>query len=195
MKLIGLTGGIGSGKSTVARMFEEYGIPVYYADDEAKRLMAGSPEIRSALIKTFGDESFKDGELNRKYLADMVFNNPEKLRLINAIVHPAVRKDFENWAKLQKTDWVIQENAILFESGMDKRFDKIISVTAPEVVRIKRVMQRDGVQEQQVLERMQNQWPETEKISRSDYVIRNTNLTETRKHVKKIIADLNNFTS
>lgn len=190
MKVVGLTGGIGSGKTTVARMFEEQGIPVYYADDEAKKLMNSSDVIRRKLISAFGKDSFREGKLNRPYLAEQVFNDKKKLEMINSIVHPEVDKHFKNWISQQDGKTVIQENAILFESGKEDLFDVVITVTAPREVRIRRVMHRDQSSEEQVVSRMNNQMDDNEKIKKSDFVIDNTDLEETRKQVLQILHEL-----
>lgn len=190
MKIVGLTGGIGSGKSTVAKFFIELGIPVYFADDNAKRLMHTSKSVKRKLIKEFGKKAYINGKLNRPYLANIVFNNKEKLQAINAIVHPSVRNSFKRWVNKQATPYVIQENAILFENGTYKNFDIIITVTAPINERIKRVVQRDNVEEKDVLARIKNQLPEEEKAAMSQYVIFNTYIKETKNQVQKIHKDV-----
>lgn len=183
---VGLTGGIGSGKSTVAKMFINLGVPVYFADDNAKRLMASSKVIKSKLIKEFGKETFVNGVLNKPYLANIIFNNKEKLQTINAIVHPSVGNSFKRWAGKQTSSYVIQENAILFENNKQDNFDITITVTAPKEIKINRVVKRDGVTKQQVLERMNNQLPDLEKIKQSDFVIENLQLQDTKAQVKAI---------
>ncbi|GAA4028185.1 dephospho-CoA kinase [Flavobacterium cheonhonense] len=189
-KIIGLTGGIGSGKTTVARYIAAQGIPVYIADEEAKKVM-NTPEVLSLVAKTFGDSVIEKGVINRQKLAQLVFNAPEKLQELNNIIHPKVKQDFENWVKKHHNHpFVIKEAAILFESGSYQFCDKIITVTAPENVRIQRVMQRDSVTEDQVLARMQNQWKEDEKIALSDYVIQNVNIEHTKIQVDNILKTL-----
>lgn len=174
MLKIGLTGGIGTGKTIVAEVFKLLGIPVYVSDKEAKRLMIESDEIRIKLIERFGADVYtKEGILDRKYLSDIIFNNPMALQDINAIVHPVVRNDFQIWSKKQQSPYVIQESAILFDTGLYKNFDKIICVTADEEIRIQRVMDRDGVDANAVKERMKNQLDESIKIEKSDFVIYN----------------------
>ncbi|NOU58951.1 dephospho-CoA kinase [Marinifilum caeruleilacunae] len=171
---IGLTGGIGTGKSIVAEVFKLIKIPVYVSDLEAKRLMVESDEIRSRLISRFGKEVYhENGALNRKFLADIIFNEPGALQDVNGIVHPVVRSDFQNWSERQQAPYVIQESAILFDTGLYKNFDKIICVTANEELRIQRVMDRDGVDRNAVMERMKNQLDEKIKIKKADYVIHN----------------------
>lgn len=167
---IGITGGIGSGKSTVAHLFEMMGYPVYYADVRSKWLMNNDPNIKAKLIATFGQDVYP-GYLDRQALADIVFKDKEALKKLNAISHPAVENDFINWRKAQKSPILFKEAAILFESGSYKSVDKTICITAPEVIRVKRVMQRDGATTMQVQERIANQWPDEKKIALADYVI------------------------
>ncbi|UOK42075.1 MULTISPECIES: dephospho-CoA kinase [Flavobacterium] len=190
-KIIGLTGGIGSGKSTVAGYFEEHGVPVYIADDEAKKLM-NTPEMLKKIQSVFEENISEGNRLNKKKIADIVFSAPEQLKKLNSIVHPEVRKHFLNWVKAHKDHtFVIKEAAILFESGSYKDCDKIILVTAPKELRIQRVMNRDMVTEEQVLERMAHQWPDEKKIPMSDYIVKNTDLTEVKKNVSEILKELN----
>ena len=189
-KIIGLTGGIGSGKTTVARYIAAQGIPVYIADEEAKKVM-NTPEVLSLVANTFGDSVLENGVINRQKLAQLVFNAAEKLQQLNNIIHPKVKQDFENWVqKHHNHPFVIKEAAILFESGSYQFCDKIITVTAPENVRLQRVIQRDSVTEDQVLARMQNQWKEEEKIALSDYVIQNINIEDTKSQVDNILKTL-----
>lgn len=189
-KIIGLTGGIGSGKTTVARYIAAQGIPVYIADEEAKKVM-NTPEVLSLVAKTFGDSILENGVVNRQKLAQLVFNAPEKLQQLNNIIHPKVKQDFESWVQEHHNHpFVIKEAAILFESGSYQFCDKIITVTAPENVRLQRVVLRDSVTEDQVLARMQNQWKEEEKIALSDYVIQNINIEDTKSQVDNILKTL-----
>jgi len=189
-KIIGLTGGIGSGKTTVARYIASQGIPVYIADEEAKKVM-NTPDVVSLVAKAFGDTVLENGVINRQKLAQLVFNAPEKLQQLNNIIHPKVKQDFENWVqKHHNHPFVIKEAAILFESGSYQFCDKIITVTAPENVRLQRVMSRDSVTKDQVLARMQNQWKEEEKIALSDYVIQNINIEDTKSQVDNILKTL-----
>lgn len=192
-KIIGLTGGIGSGKSTIAGFFSDLGIPVYIADEEAKKLMDG-PEVILRIQKLFEQDVIEESVLNRKKIAELVFNAPEKLKELNAIVHPAVRSHFMQWVeKHSDHPFVIKEAAILFESGTYKDCDKIILVTAPQAVRIQRVMRRDGVTENQVLERMSQQWSDEKKIALSDYVIQNIDIEASREKVNEILKELKNI--
>jgi len=173
MLRIGLTGGIGSGKSTVARIFEVLGIPVYDADSASKRLMIEDEELKKNIQNSFGDASYLDGKLDRKYLAEVVFNDPEKLSLLNSFVHPATIKHAKQWMKKQHAPYVIKEAALIFESGADKDLDFVIGVRSPLSLRLKRIMERDGVSEEQVEARMNSQMNEEEKLRLCKYVIVN----------------------
>ena len=186
MLKIGLTGGIGSGKTTVAKIFEVLGIPVYYADQAAKDLMNTNPDLKERIVSAFGYQSYKDGKLDRQYLGNLVFGNEEKLDLLNSIVHPATIRDSEEWMNKQKTPYAIKEAAIIFESGLEKFFDFIIGVSAPESLRIQRVVARDHSSPENVLQRMQQQMDETEKISRCDFVIVNNGEVAILPQVLKI---------
>ncbi len=186
MKTIGLTGGIGSGKTTIAKMFEELGVPVYYADDEAKKLMNSNKRIYNKLVQEFGKEAFKDGELNKTFIASIIFNDKSKLNIINTIVHPEVERHFKKWTDKQNSVYVIQENAIIFESGSQDKFDKIIAVTAPVDIKIERVKKRDGVSREKVLERMHNQLDDGYKSKNSFFTINNLEIEASRREVNKI---------
>jgi dephospho-CoA kinase len=170
---VGITGGIGSGKSTVAHIFEVLGIPVYYADDAAKRIMNEDPELRQAIISAFGEATYTNGMLNRSVLSSLVFNNPEKLEQLNAIVHPATIRNGERWMKAQTTAYAIKEAAIFFESGSAANLDYIIGVYAPTALRIHRAMQRDKITREAVLARMSRQIDENIKMRLCNYVIIN----------------------
>lgn len=174
MLKVGITGGIGSGKTTVCKIFETLGIPVYYADDRAKWLMVNKPKVREAIESLFGLEAFQDGQLNRAWIAKKAFSQPELLEKLNGIVHPAVAKDTLEWQEAQsKVPYTLKEAALIFESNSHKRLDKVITVTAPVAVRIQRVMQRDGLSESEIQKRIAKQIPDEEKIKQSDYVIQN----------------------
>jgi dephospho-CoA kinase len=190
MKIIGLTGGIGSGKTTVAKLFEELGVPVYNSDLKAKKLMQNSKELRTAIIDLLGKESYVLQKLNKKYIADKIFEDKDLLQKLNAIVHPAVRQDFIKWAKKESSPYVIQEAAILFENNSYKTFDKIILVKAPKNVRLQRVLTRDAISEKEILTRMENQWDDSKKIPLADYVIENTDIEKTKIQVQKIHHEL-----
>lgn len=184
--IIGLTGGIGSGKSTVAGMFGQLGVPVFIADLEARKIMEEDPEVKEAIRDLLGPQAYKEGLPDRPYIASLVFNNKELLEKLNAIIHPAVGRKFQAWYKKQEAPYVIYEAAILFEHGGDKKCDKVILVTAPREIRISRVIKRDGVSRDEVLERMANQWAEDRKIPLADYVIENIEMAETLRIVEKI---------
>ena len=173
MITIGLTGGIGSGKTTIAQWFQEKGIPVYNSDFEAKKLMNENEDLIQQLIELFGDETYKNGEYNRSYVASKVFNDKELLNQLNAIVHPAVFKHFDEWMDNQNSSFVVKEAAILFESGSYKDCDYIISVIADEKIRIDRVAKRDQLNEDQIRSRMKNQWTDEQRIEKSDFIIEN----------------------
>ncbi|WP_340198454.1 dephospho-CoA kinase [Ascidiimonas sp. W6] len=190
--IIGLTGGIGSGKSTVAKMFQELGVPIYVADIEAKKLLVASSKVKNQVINLLGKKAYKGQEPDRAFISSLVFKDAEKLQELNNIIHPAVKIHFMNWYKNQDAVYVIKEAAILFESGSHKDCDFIITVTAPEKVRIKRVMQRDSIDENTIRERMQHQWSDKQKIERSDYVIYNSSLEKTQEQVLEIHHELLN---
>ena len=188
--LVGLTGGIGSGKTTIANFFKELGVPIYIADTEAKALMNRSKVIKRKLIALFGDNAYQNGKLNRDFLSKQIFNNKDLLQKMNAIVHPKVASHFKRWVKKQDAPYVISEAAILFENGSYKKYDYIITVTAPEEVRLKRVMSRDNSSKEKVKSVMNNQWKDEEKIKLSDYVIQNINLEEAKAQVLQIHQNL-----
>lgn len=174
MKKVGITGGIGSGKSTACKVFKVLGIPVFEADQIARQLMNTEPEVRSQLIHLFGSAVYlPDQSIDRKYLSGIVFNNPSLLTQLNSIVHPAVRKAFAIWLEDQQTPYIIHEAAILFESGFYKMMDKTIAVATNEEERIQRVIKRDGTSEEQVRQRIGNQWTDEQRIKLADFVIGN----------------------
>jgi dephospho-CoA kinase len=173
MLKIGLTGGIGSGKTTVAKVFEVLGIPVYYADDAAKEIMHSNELLKKQLIFHFGKDTYEDGKLNRKHLSSIVFADKEKLELLNSLVHPVTIADAEQWFSRQQSAYVIKEAALLFESGAAEGLDYVIGVTAPTAIRMKRVIERDGITAEEVKKRMTNQIDETIKIRLCDFIIHN----------------------
>ena len=173
--MIGLTGGIGSGKSVVAKIFATLGIPVFNADDEAKRIMQTSPEIKTKLIEQFGMDIYNESGLDKEKLASIVFDDPFQLQLLNAIVHPVTIQAAKAWAAKQTSPYVIKEAALIFESGAADGLLKVIGVTAPLSLRTHRVMQRDGITKDQVDARMRNQISDTIKMRLCDYVIENNN--------------------
>ena len=174
-KMIGLTGGIGSGKSVVAKIFSTLGSPVFNADDEATRIMQTSPEIKSKLIQQFGMDIYNESGLDKEKLASIVFDDPFQLQLLNAIVHPVTIQAAKDWAAKQTSPYVIKEAALIFESGAADGLLKVIGVTAPLSLRTHRVMQRDGITKDQVDARMRNQISDTIKMRLCDYVIDNNN--------------------
>jgi len=173
MLKIGITSGIGSGKSTVAKVFETLGIPVYYADDAAKRLMNEDEALKNSLIATFGAETYIDGKLNRPFLSTKVFNDANQLAKLNALVHPATILDGKQWLAKQTTPYAIKEAALFFETGSAANLDYVIGVYAPQALRIHRVMQRDGITRNDVFARMQKQIKEEIKMRLCDFVITN----------------------
>jgi len=186
--VVGLTGGIGSGKTTVAKLFSKFNdVAIYIADIEAKKLMNSSEIIKKKLIKQFGESSFVNQKLNRNYISEIVFNDKEKLSILNAIVHPEVKKHFQDFIKknIDKT-YIIYENAILFESGSNLLCDYIITVYANVNTKIERVILRDSSTKEVVESRMKNQWNDSKKIVQSNYIICNENLDETKTQVNKI---------
>lgn len=190
MKIIGLTGGIGSGKSTVANMFKELGVPVYNSDKRAKYLMNTSLDIKRQLIKLLGEEAYKGDKLNRSFIAEKVFSNTNLLAKLNDIVHPIVRNDFIDWTKKQDYSYVIQETALLFENKAQDLYDSIILVTAPKETRIIRVVDRDKSSREQVIARMKNQLDDKTKLNLSNYVIENIDLERTSSNVLQVHASI-----
>lgn len=174
--LIGITGGIGSGKSTVCRIFQILGIPIYSADDRAKWLMANDPELKAGISNAFGTESYlEDGRVNRAFLAEKVFSDPEKIKQINALVHPAVGKDFQTWAENQNTSYILKEAALLFETDSYRALDKTINVSSPLKIRVARILMRDPHRsEAQINHIIDQQMPDDEKNEKADFVIKNT---------------------
>ena len=186
MYKVGITGGIGSGKSTVTRMLEGMGVAVYLSDDRAKELMARDVTLREKLVPRFGEDTYVDGELNRRYLSERVFSNAEELAALNAIVHPAVMNDFDAWAERQESPYVVIESAILFEAGLDGRVDCVVSVLAPRELRIERAMARDGVAREDVERRIANQMSDDERTNRSKYAIVNIILEDLEEDVEQL---------
>ena len=170
---VGITGGIGSGKTTVARIFETLGIPVYYADDAAKRLMNEEAILRSKIIFLFGADTYKNDQLNRPFLASVIFNDQQKLNALNSLVHPLTIEYSEKWMQQQNAPYVLKEAALVFESEVWRNLDKVIGVSSPYEMRLKRAMQRDDISNEAVQDRMGKQMNEDEKMKRCDYVIYN----------------------
>ena len=191
-KIIGLTGGIGSGKTMVANYIKSLGVPVYIADDEAGELMTTNKVIE-AISSAFGNEVLDNGTLNRDKLAQIVFNNPEKLEKLNSIVHPEVKKHFDTWVEKHKAyPFVVKEAAVLFESGSYKYCHSIITITSPIETRIQRVIARDKTSRESILKRMQNQWTDEQKMTKSDYIIHNLSVEDTKKQIDNILKILKN---
>lgn len=186
MYKVGITGGIGSGKSTVSRILAECGVAVYTSDDRAKELMTSSQELSDKIVDLFGEAAYLDGKLNKPYLAQRVFSNPEALAKLNSIVHPAVMDDFDRWAEEQEGNYVVLESAILFEANLDSRVDCVVSVLAPEELRIERAMQRDGASREDIVRRIANQISDDERTERSKYAIVNISLEDLHEDVEQL---------
>lgn len=184
--IVGLTGGIGSGKSTVAKMFVELGIPVYNSDVEAKKLMVTSSEVKMAITELLGKEAYDENTLNRSYIANKVFKDIELLEKLNEIVHPAVGKHFMEWVNRQNSPYVIQETALIFENNAQDKYDCTILVTAPIEARIQRVIDRDNVEEQAVVDRINNQMDDKQKVDLADFSIKNLELDKTKGKVNEL---------
>ncbi len=185
MLLVGLTGSIGSGKTTVARLFSLLGIPVYRADDASRRLLLDDATIHRAIRKRFGDTVFRDGRPDPRALAGIVFSDPRALRDLNAILHPAVAADFEAWTRRQQAPYAVQEAAILYEAGADRGLDRVVAVTAPEALRRARTRGRYGDAPEQFDLRQGQQWSEDRKAEKADFIIRND---ETQPVIPQVIA-------
>jgi len=190
MLVVGLTGGIGSGKTTIAKRLMFEGIPVYDSDSRAKLLMQNSTEIKEALIKEFGEEVYTQEGLNREYLAKIVFEDKEKLKTLNSIVHPIVAKDFHDWISNQDSEIVVKEAAILFESGAHEKCDVNVTIHTDIEERIERVQKRDGTSREQVLSRINNQWTDEQRNEKADIVIKNNDVDSTELNVKSLVKQL-----
>jgi len=173
MLRIGLTGGIGSGKTTVAKIFELLGVPVYYADDAAKRIMNEDEDLRAAIQKQFGESSYKNNELDRAYLSAKVFNDPFQLEILNSLVHPATLRDAFRWMNEQQSPYSIKEAALIFETGAAEQLDYVIGVDAPLQLRIKRTMERNNVSYDEVTRRIKSQLDEKIKLKLCDFILQN----------------------
>lgn len=194
MKIIGITGGIGSGKSLIAKILQAMNFPIYYSDNRAKELMNENEVIRTKLEALFGNEAYVDGKLNRPYIAEQIFQDESKRLAMNEIVHPVVLADFRDWTNKQTTPFVFQESALLFETGNDQSFDAVILVTAPESIRIKRVMQRDNSTEEHVRSRIAAQMSEDEKRQKTPYIIENSGEVLLVPQVLAILSTLKEIT-
>ncbi|MBN1463031.1 MAG: dephospho-CoA kinase [Paludibacteraceae bacterium] len=190
MLKIGITGGIGSGKSVLATLLKTMGYPVYNSDIEAKKLCNSSPQLKEKLQQAFGKSLYQNDELNKVAFSTIIFSNPDKLKLANSIIHPFVTTHFLQWAQKQQTSLVFIESAILFESELINHIDQSILIIADEATRIQRVMERDKAPTEQVLARIKNQLPETERLQKADYIIYNDNKQAIIPQLQKILAFL-----
>ena len=190
MKIIGLTGGIGSGKSTVLELFKILGVKTYSADKSAKKLINTDPNIINLIKSSFGENIYDKGQLNSKKLSDIVFEDKEKLKLLNSIIHPAVAKDFKLFLNSNNEDYIVKEAAIIFETKSENNYDKIIFIQSPLEIRIERVINRDNISREEVMKRINNQLDENLIIDKCDYVIRNENKEDLEDKVLSIHLDL-----
>ena len=185
-KVLGLTGGIGSGKTTVAKMFKALDVPVYNADQAAKILMYSSKELKHKIKQLLGEDAYKQNELNKEFISEKIFNNKVLLTHINALVHPEVTLDFNSWLSMQNSVYVVKEVAILFETAAEDQFDYILTVTAPESLRIQRIIERDQTPLAKIKAVMSNQLQDSEKTAKSDFMILNIDWDDTQKQVYDI---------
>ena len=186
MKIIGLTGGIGSGKSKILSVFSTYGIPCYESDRRAKWLMQRDAELKSQIKSFFGDQIYENDQFNQRKLAKLVFANKYKLEALNSLVHPRVKMDFKSFVSQQDTPYIIKEAAILFETGGEKDCDATILVTAPEKLRLQRVLNREKISSIDIKARINNQWSDSRKIPLADYIINNIDWDKTLKKIDEI---------
>lgn len=187
---IGLTGGIGSGKSTVAKVIECFGFPVFYSDVESKRILFSDKKLHDVIEKEIGAECFVDGKLNKEKLAGIVFSDKSKLEILNQLLHPRVRDAFDEWCQNQNSTLCFNEAAIIFETGAISRFDATVLVTADHTERLERVSQRDSITKSEVENRMNKQWPDFKKIMLANYVIENNQNSEITPQIHHIIKSL-----
>ena len=185
-KVLGLTGGIGSGKTTVAKMFKALDVPVYNADQAAKILMYSSKELKHKIKQLLGEDAYKQNELNKEFISEKIFNNKVLLTHINALVHPEVTLDFNSWLSMQTSAYVVKEVAVLFETAAEDQFDYILTVTAPESLRIQRIIERDQTPLAKIKAVMSNQLQDSEKTAKSDFMILNIDWDDTQKQVYDI---------
>ena len=188
MVQLAVTGNMGCGKTTVCEMLISHGIPVYFSDNRAKELMSQDQSLIQHIQKRFGKESYRSGFLNRKWLAEQVFENPKALNDLNNLVHPVVHLDYTEWLSQHAQDVVAYESAIVLEHGNERKFDVVILVSCPERLRIERIKQRDGLTQDEIQSRMRFQWPDQKKRKHADYVIENINLSETEQQVKAVLS-------
>jgi len=184
--VVGVTGGIGSGKTTIIKAFEDLGVPSYIADVRAKELMNEDKELVQRIKQNFGENVYNNGKLDPAYLADIVFKDKDALKLLNSMVHPAVRKDFKSWLNKQRSKLVVYESALIFEHGQENNFDYIILVTAPVELRIDRVVKRNKTSKEEVLRRINNQMPDEEKANKSNFIINNLNNNDYKQDIINI---------
>lgn len=191
---LAITGGIGSGKSVVSEILRLYGIPVYIADDESKRLTESSEEIREKLTEKFGNDIYEGGKLNKPLLASIIFNDKEKLKTVNSIIHPVVRADLSEWLESYADSKIIaSESAILFESGFNAMFDKVITVYTPLEIRIKRIISRNNTSYDNAKQRIESQMSDEEKVKLSDFVIDNSGNISLLQQIESVLTKLNYF--
>ena len=190
MKIIGLTGGIGSGKSTVLELFKILGVKTYSADESAKKLVNTDPYLINLIKSSFGENIYDKGQLNSKKLSKIVFEDTEKLKLLNSIIHPVVAKDFKLFLNSNNEDYIVKEAAIIFETKSENNYDKIIFIQSPLEIRIERVINRDNISREEVMKRINNQIDENLIIDKCDYVIRNENIEDLEDKVLSIHLDL-----
>ena len=190
MVQIAVTGNMGCGKTTICQMMENEGIPVYYSDSRAKQLMNQNESLMGSIKDHFGEESYHDGLLNRKWIASLVFDDATALNDLNNLVHPVVQKDYLNWVSLQAKDIVAYESAILIEHGNQGNFDVVILVQCPENIRFERIQKRDGLTLDQVQARSRFQWPEEEKIKYADHLIENTTLEQAKQQLSSVVSSI-----
>lgn len=186
MKVLGLTGGIGSGKTTVAGFFKELGVPVFIADTEAKNIMEKDDRVKTEIITAFGEKAYKNDKPDRKFIASKVFNDKQSLEKLNAIIHPAVARHFELWKNEQQAAYVVYEAAILFEKGGYQKCDLNLLITAPKEEKLKRLQKRDNSSLEEIQVRMDNQWSDEKKKELADFVIENLDLSKTRTAVRQL---------
>jgi len=193
MKIVGLTGGIGSGKTTVSKEFQKYSIKVYNSDLRAKFLMNNSIVLKNKLINNFGKEFYINDELNKSYISQIIFNDPTSLKLVNSMVHPEVFNDFNEWSQSLSEKFVLYESALIFETGSYKLNDFNILVTCDHDLRVKRIIKRDGINEEKINSIINNQWDDDKKISLADYIFFNTSNKENKLKVKNLVTYFNSI--
>jgi len=192
LKVVGITGGIGSGKSIICSVIEKIGFPVFYSDKEAKEILVSDKDVINKLTSLIGVELYKDGVFHKEVLANKIFNNPSIKEKVNHIIHPKVREKFSQWVNLQKSSIVFNEAAILFETGMYKNYDATVIVTAPKSIRINRAVKRDHTTKEAVENRIKNQWTDEDKVKLANFIIVNDDLTLVIPQLEKVLLSLDN---